>query len=80
MQFIIWLISGIIAGWLTGQVIKGSGFGLIGNLVIGVLGGIVGGFVAGLFGLAATSWIGNILVAVLGGIILVAIIHALRRV
>ncbi len=80
MQFIIWLISGIIAGWLTGQVMKGSGFGLIGDLVVGVLGGIVGGFVAGLFGLAATSWIGNILVAVLGGIILVAIIHALRRV
>jgi uncharacterized membrane protein YeaQ/YmgE (transglycosylase-associated protein family) len=80
MQFIIWLISGIIAGWLTGQVMKGSGFGLIGDLIIGVLGGIVGGFVAGLFGLAATSWIGNILVAVLGGIILVAIIHALRRV
>ncbi|MCB9419896.1 MAG: GlsB/YeaQ/YmgE family stress response membrane protein [Ardenticatenaceae bacterium] len=80
MQFIIWLISGIIAGWLTGQVMKGSGFGLIGDLIVGILGGVVGGFVAGLFGLAATSWIGNILVAVLGGVILVAIIHALRRV
>jgi uncharacterized membrane protein YeaQ/YmgE (transglycosylase-associated protein family) len=80
MQFIIWLISGIIAGWLTGQVMKGSGFGLIGDLIIGVLGGIVGGFLAGLFGLAATSWLGNILVAVFGGVVLVAIIHALRRV
>ena len=80
MNILIWLISGIIAGWLTGKLMKGSGFGLIGDLIVGIVGGVIGGFVAGLFGLDATRWIGNILVAVLGGIIFVAIIHALRRV
>ena len=79
MGFVIWIIGGIIAGWLTGLIMKGKGFGLIGDLVIGLVGGLLGGWLARLIGLQATSWIGQILVAVAGGIILVAIIRAIRR-
>lgn len=80
MNILLWLISGIVAGWLTGKIMKGSGYGLVGDLIVGVLGGVIGGFVAGLFGLSATSWLGNVIVAVLGGVIFVAIIRTLRRV
>ena len=79
MQFLIWIISGIIAGWLAGLIIRGSGFGLIGDLVIGLLGGIIGGWLAGIFGLQTVSWLGNIITAALGGVVLVAIVHILRR-
>ena len=43
MQILIWIISGIIAGWLAGLVVRGRGFGLLGNLVVGLLGGLIGG-------------------------------------
>jgi uncharacterized membrane protein YeaQ/YmgE (transglycosylase-associated protein family) len=80
MHILVWIISGIIAGWLTGLIMRGHGFGLVANLVIGLLGGLIGGFLARALGLAPTSWIGQILVAVLGGIVLVAVIRALRKV
>jgi uncharacterized membrane protein YeaQ/YmgE (transglycosylase-associated protein family) len=80
MNIIIWLISGIVAGWLTGLIMKGGGYGLIGDLIVGLLGGLVGGFLAGKVGLEPSSWIGQILVAVAGGVVLVAILRFLRRV
>jgi uncharacterized membrane protein YeaQ/YmgE (transglycosylase-associated protein family) len=79
MQILIWIISGIIAGWLAGLLVRGGGFGLIGDLIIGLLGGIIGGWLAGLFGLQAVSWLGNIITAALGGVILVVIVRILRR-
>lgn len=80
MYIAIWIICGIIAGWLTGLVVKGQGYGLIGDLIIGVLGAVVGGWLFSLFGLYATSLIGNIIVAIVGGVVLVAIVRVLRRV
>jgi uncharacterized membrane protein YeaQ/YmgE (transglycosylase-associated protein family) len=80
MYILVWIVCGIIAGWLTGLIMRGHGFGLVGDLIIGLLGGLIGGFLARAFGLAPTSWIGQIIVAVLGGIVLVAIIRALRKV
>lgn len=46
MGLLTWLVVGAIAGWLAGQVMKGSGFGLIGDIVIGVIGALVGGLLA----------------------------------
>jgi uncharacterized membrane protein YeaQ/YmgE (transglycosylase-associated protein family) len=79
MGFVIWIIGGIIAGWLTGLIMKGKGYGLIGDLVIGLLGGLIGGWLASMIGLSATSWLGQILVAVGGGVVLVAVVRALRK-
>jgi len=79
-HFLIWIISGIVAGWLAGLVVRGRGFGLIGDLVVGLLGGLIGGWLAGLVGIAATGWLGEILVAALGGVVLVAVVRTLRRV
>jgi uncharacterized membrane protein YeaQ/YmgE (transglycosylase-associated protein family) len=80
MNILIWIISGVVAGWLAGLLVRGRGFGLIGDLVIGLLGGLIGGWLAGLLGIQASSWLAQILVAALGGVVLVAVIRMLRRV
>jgi uncharacterized membrane protein YeaQ/YmgE (transglycosylase-associated protein family) len=79
MNIILWIVSGIVAGWLTGLIRRGRGFGVIGDLVIGLIGGLLGGWLAGLLGIVSTGWIGQIIVAVVGGVVLVAIIRLLRR-
>ncbi len=79
MNVLIWILSGILAGWLTGLIMRGRGFGLIGDLVIGLLGGLLGGWLFSLLGVAPGSWLGQIAVAVVGGVVLVAIVRALRR-
>ncbi|MEJ2555016.1 MAG: GlsB/YeaQ/YmgE family stress response membrane protein [Anaerolineae bacterium] len=80
MYILIWIISGIVAGWLTGIVMRGRGFGLLGDLIIGLLGGLLGGWLFGLLGIVATSLVGQVIIAFLGGVVLVAIVRALRRV
>ena len=80
MHIVIWILTGILAGWLTGLVVRGRGVGLIVNLVIGLLGGVIGGWLAGLAGLSATNWLGQVLVAFAGGVVLVGIVRLLRRV
>jgi uncharacterized membrane protein YeaQ/YmgE (transglycosylase-associated protein family) len=79
MHILVWIIIGILAGWLTGLVMRGRGYGLIGDLVIGLLGGLLGGWLFGFLGVAPTSWLGEILVAFVGGVVLVAIARVLRR-
>ena len=79
MNIIVWIIAGIIAGWLTGLIMKGKGFGLWGDLAVGLVGGLLGGWLARLVGLQATRFLGQLIVAVGGGVILVAIIRAIRR-
>jgi len=46
MSILAWIVVGLIAGWLAGKVIRGGGFGLIGNIIVGVLGGLLGGWLA----------------------------------
>lgn len=80
MQILIWIISGIIAGWLAGLIVRGQGFGLVGNLIVGLLGGLIGGWLFGLLGLQTTAWIGDVLSAAAGGVVLVIVVRTLRRV
>jgi uncharacterized membrane protein YeaQ/YmgE (transglycosylase-associated protein family) len=75
---IAWLIVGAIAGWLAGQVMTGAGFGLLADVVVGIVGAVIGGFVLSLFGIAGTvGFVGSIVVAFIGAVILVAILRAL---
>jgi uncharacterized membrane protein YeaQ/YmgE (transglycosylase-associated protein family) len=80
MNILIWIISGVVAGWIAGVLVRGRGFGLIGDLIVGLLGGLIGGWLSGLLGIQASSWITQVLVAALGGVVLVAIIRLVRRV
>ena len=73
-----WLVVGAVAGFLAGQVMKGGGYGLLGDIVMGIIGAFVGGFVASLLGLGGTMGIiGTTVVAFIGACIFIAIVRAL---
>lgn len=75
------IVVGLIAGWLAGQVMKGGGYGVLMDIVLGIVGGIIGGWVFGMLGLGAGGGIiGSIVVSFIGAVILVAATRALRRV
>jgi uncharacterized membrane protein YeaQ/YmgE (transglycosylase-associated protein family) len=79
VENLIWfLIIGLIAGWLAGQVMRGSGFGLIGNLIIGVIGALLGGWLFGVLGLSAYGLIGSLIVAFVGAIVLLFLLSLVR--
>ncbi|HEV2387714.1 MAG TPA: GlsB/YeaQ/YmgE family stress response membrane protein [Candidatus Acidoferrales bacterium] len=81
MAYLIWVvILGIVAGWLAGKITRGSGFGLLGDLVVGVVGSLVGNFVFGLLGLGAYGLIGRLVVSVVGAVILLWLIRLIKRV
>ncbi len=81
MDVLAWIIVGLIAGWLAGLVMKGSGYGALGDILLGIIGALIGGFIAGaLFGVPDPISVVNvttIVVAFLGAVILVAIVRAL---
>ena len=77
---LIWLlVVGLIAGWLAGKIMKGAGYGLIGDLVLGVLGAVVGGWLFGLLGLGAWGLIGSIVVATIGALVLLYLVRLVKR-
>ena len=78
MNVLVWIISGIIAGWLAGMMVKGSGYGLLGDLLDGLIGGLIGVFLAGVLGIQATSLGAQILVAALGGVVFVWLVHLIH--
>jgi uncharacterized membrane protein YeaQ/YmgE (transglycosylase-associated protein family) len=73
------VIVGLVAGWLAGQVMKGGGFGIVVDIILGILGGVVGGWLFGLLGLHAGGLIGRIVVSFVGAVILVWIVHQVKR-
>ncbi len=79
MVLVWFLLVGLIAGWLAGKIMKGSGYGVIGDIVLGVIGAIVGGFLFRMVGIAAYGLLGSIIVATLGAVALVAVARALKK-
>lgn len=83
MGILSWIIVGLIAGWLAGVVMKGGGFGIIGNIVVGIVGGLLGGWLAtSVFHIAGADVSGinlvSILVAFFGSVILLALLRLIR--
>ena len=80
MGILSWIVVGLIAGWLAGLVVRGGGYGLVGNIVVGIVGALISGFLAGsLFNVPdAVNGINltSILVAFLGAVILILILRA----
>lgn len=79
MDLLVWIVVGLIAGWLAGQLMKGSGYGLIGDLVLGLVGAVLGGWLVGLIAPAAepSGLVGSIIVATIGAVLLIVIARAL---
>jgi len=78
-SILIFLAIGAVAGWLAGTIMKGGGFGLVADIIIGILGAIVGGLLFGLLGISAGGLIGSIVTATVGAIVLLFIIHAIKK-
>ena len=74
---IAWLLVGLIAGWAAGKVSRGHGFGIIGDLVVGLIGALIGGLVAGAFIQGSVGFVGSIIVAFLGALVLLALVRLL---
>jgi len=80
-SLIVILIIGLIAGWLAGQIMKGSGFGLIGDLIVGVIGAFIGGWLWATLNLPVLGpwWLTAIVSAVIGACILLFILRLIKR-
>ncbi|MGA3211042.1 MAG: GlsB/YeaQ/YmgE family stress response membrane protein [Terriglobales bacterium] len=80
-MWLLWvIIVGLIAGWATGKIMKGSGYGAFMDIILGIVGGVVGSWVLRLLGIYTTGGlIPSILVAILGAVLLVALARMLKR-
>ena len=80
MGFLYFIIIGAIAGWLAGKIMQGGGFGLLMNIVLGIVGGVVGGWVFGLFGLSSDGGlIGSLVTALVGAVLLLYIARLIKK-
>jgi uncharacterized membrane protein YeaQ/YmgE (transglycosylase-associated protein family) len=80
MNFIWFILVGLVAGWLAGQLVRGGGFGLVGDIVVGVVGALIGGFLFSTFGVSAGGGLlGSIVVATIGAVVLLFIIRMIKR-
>jgi len=78
-SIIAWLVIGAIAGWLAGIFIKGGGFGLIGDIIVGIIGAFIGGWGAGMLHIhIGAGWISEIITAAIGAALLLLILRAVR--
>jgi uncharacterized membrane protein YeaQ/YmgE (transglycosylase-associated protein family) len=77
---LVWIIVGAVAGWLAGLVVRGFGFGLFGNIVVGILGAVLGGWLFGAIGFSFLPGIVNsIITAFIGAVILLFVVRLLKR-
>lgn len=79
MNLLWFILIGIAAGWLAGQIMKGGGFGVVGDLVVGVIGALLGGYLFGILGIASVGLLGNLLMATVGAIVFIIILRVIRR-
>lgn len=79
MEILIFLAIGAVAGWLAGTLMKGGGFGLLKNIIIGILGSIIGGFVFGLLGISWGGLVGSIVTATAGAALLLFILGKIKK-
>lgn len=81
LESLIWfLLIGLIAGWLAGKVMRGGGFGLVGDMIVGVIGALLGGWIFGKLGISAGGGlIGALIVAFVGAVVLLLLLRLIKR-
>jgi uncharacterized membrane protein YeaQ/YmgE (transglycosylase-associated protein family) len=78
-SLIAFLFIGAVAGWLAGRLMRGGGFGLLGNILMGVVGAVIGGFVLGLVGVSVGGLVGSIVTATIGAAALLFIVDLIKK-
>jgi uncharacterized membrane protein YeaQ/YmgE (transglycosylase-associated protein family) len=80
MSLLWFLVVGLIAGWLAGVLMKGGGYGVVGDIVVGILGALIGGWLFGALGVASGGGlIGSIIVATIGAVVLIFLLRLVKR-
>jgi len=80
MEFVWFILIGLLAGWLAGKVMGGGGYGFIGDIIVGVIGALIGGFILGMLGVSAGGGlIGSLVVATIGAIILLFAVRLIKK-
>ena len=80
MEILIFLLIGAVAGWLASLIMGGGGYGLIGDIVIGVIGGFIGGYLFKWLNFSAgAGWVGSLVTALVGAVVLLAVIRTIKR-
>ena len=80
MEFLWFILIGLIAGWLAGVFMKGGGVGVIGDIIVGVIGALIGGFLFGALGLFPASTLGALVVATIGAVVFILVLRVIKRV
>ena len=78
-ELIILLAIGAIAGWLAGKLMRGGGFGLLGNIAVGIIGAVIGTFVFGMLGITAQGFVGSIVTATAGAALLLFLVDLVKK-
>ncbi len=80
MDNLLWLILvGLAAGWITGQLVRGTGYGMIGDIILGIIGAVIGGWIFQLLGITVYGTLGTIVMAVIGAVLFVTIVRLAKR-
>jgi uncharacterized membrane protein YeaQ/YmgE (transglycosylase-associated protein family) len=80
IDHLVWfLLIGLAAGWLAGMIMKGGGFGLVGDLIVGCIGALLGGFLFSLLGVGTTTLLGELITATVGAIVLLFLLRVLKK-
>lgn len=78
-SLLIFIAIGAVAGWLAGILMKGGGFGLLMDIVLGIVGAVVGGFVFGLLGISTSGLVGSLITATVGAIVVVVLVRLIKK-
>ncbi|MBO4655210.1 MAG: GlsB/YeaQ/YmgE family stress response membrane protein [Bacteroidales bacterium] len=79
MNIILFLLLGAVAGWLAGQIMRGGGFGLLWNIIIGIIGGFIGGWLMSLLHIQKAGLLWELIVAVIGAVVLLFVVSLFKK-
>jgi len=79
-SLLLFLVIGVLAGWLAGKVMKGGGFGLVGDLVVGVIGALLGGWLFSLLNISLGGILGSLITAFVGAVVFLYLLRLIKRV
>lgn len=79
MNFIYFILIGALAGWTSGKLIKGESFGLLGNIIVGIVGGVLGGWIFNQMGISEPNLIYDLAAAVVGSVVFLLVIGLIKR-
>ena len=79
MEFLWFILIGLAAGWIAGKLMKEGGFGVVGDLIVGVIGAILGGWLFRAAGIVAVNLIGQLIVATIGAMVLILLLRLIKK-